>query len=67
MHFGPYSKDKQYHAQPGDILVDDRTSNCTEWNAVHGIAVKVNAGRYQEALDRLLNIFYDAEASLLID
>jgi 5'(3')-deoxyribonucleotidase len=67
MHFGPYSQDKQFHARPGDILVDDRTSNCTEWAAAHGTAVKVNSGRYQEALDRLTAIFYDAEASLLID
>lgn len=67
LHFGPYSKDKHLHARPGDILVDDRVSNCTEWAAAHGIAVKVNSGRYQEALDRLFNIFMDMEASLLID
>jgi len=67
MHFGPYSEDKQRHARPGDILVDDRVSNCTEWAAAHGIAVKVNSGRYQEALDRLANIFYDIEASMLTD
>jgi len=67
VHFGPYSADKQHHARPGDILVDDRVSNCTEWAAAHGIAVKVNSGRYQEALDRLTNIFYDIEASMLTD
>jgi 5'(3')-deoxyribonucleotidase len=67
LHFGPYSADKHRHANPGDILVDDRVSNCTEWAAAHGIAVKVNSGRYQEALDRLTNIFYDIEASMLTD
>jgi hypothetical protein len=29
--FGPYSHDKWRHCQPGDILIDDRTSNCEEW------------------------------------
>jgi 5'(3')-deoxyribonucleotidase len=67
MHFGPYSEDKQLHAKPGDILVDDRTSNCTQWQAVGGRAVQVHSGRFQEALDELKGLFADAEASLLID
>jgi len=29
--FGPYSHDKWRHCTPGDILIDDRTSNCEEW------------------------------------
>lgn len=29
--FGPYSKDKWQHCQPGDILIDDRESNCQDW------------------------------------
>lgn len=36
--FGPYSHDKHHHCQPGDILIDDRTSNCVEWRLVGGIA-----------------------------
>jgi hypothetical protein len=28
---GPYSYDKWKHCKPGDILIDDRTSNCEEW------------------------------------
>jgi len=28
---GPYSHDKQVHCQPGDILIDDRTDNCMQW------------------------------------
>lgn len=38
--FGPYSTDKQLHCQPGDILIDDRTSNIEEWQAAGGIAIK---------------------------
>lgn len=35
---GPYSNDKQDHCQPGDILIDDRTDNCTNWIASGGHA-----------------------------
>ena len=28
---GPFSHDKWRHCTPGDILIDDRTSNCEEW------------------------------------
>jgi hypothetical protein len=35
---GPYSHDKHVHCQPGDILIDDRTSNCMEWESVGGKA-----------------------------
>lgn len=34
--FGPYSFDKWRHCQPGDILIDDRTSNCEEWAKAGG-------------------------------
>jgi hypothetical protein len=33
---GPYSYDKYKHCKPGDILIDDRTSNCEEWIAAGG-------------------------------
>jgi len=36
--FGPYSKDKWRHCTPGDILIDDRTSNCMEWENAGGHA-----------------------------
>lgn len=39
VHFGPFSKDKHVHARPGDILIDDRTSNIREWAAAGGIAI----------------------------
>jgi hypothetical protein len=38
--FGPYSYDKQTHCQPGDILFDDRKSNCDEWIAAGGLACR---------------------------
>ena len=34
--FGPFSHDKWRHCQPGDILIDDRTSNCEEWTRAGG-------------------------------
>jgi len=36
---GPFSYDKWRHCKnPGDILIDDRHSNCEEWEARGGIA-----------------------------
>jgi hypothetical protein len=35
---GPFSHDKQRHCRPGDILIDDRTSNCEEWIQAGGHA-----------------------------
>lgn len=34
--FGPFAHDKQRHCKPGDILIDDRHSNCHEWVAAGG-------------------------------
>ena len=39
VHFGPYSQDKQHHCRPGDILIDDRTSNIEQWRASGGIGI----------------------------
>ena len=36
--FGPYSHDKYIHCSPGDILIDDRHSNCSEWRSAGGLA-----------------------------
>lgn len=38
--FGPFSKDKHVHCKVGDVLIDDRTSNCDEWRAAGGIAIQ---------------------------
>lgn len=37
--FGPYSQDKQRRSAPGQVLIDDRVTNITEWRAQggHGI------------------------------
>lgn len=36
--FGPFSYDKWRHCKSGDILIDDRTSNCEEWESAGGRA-----------------------------
>jgi len=36
MFIGPYSHDKWQHCKPGDILIDDRVSNCEEWTRAGG-------------------------------
>ncbi len=56
VHFGPYSQDKQHHCRPGDILVDDRTSNITEWRAVGGIGIQVTKD-YGLAIEQLQQEF----------
>lgn len=35
---GPYSHEKFMHCEPGDILIDDRRSNCEEWERAGGRA-----------------------------
>lgn len=37
--FGPFSKDKWQHCQPGDVLIDDRTSNIDEWRSAGGFGI----------------------------
>lgn len=40
VNFGPYSKDKWKHSNPGDILIDDRRSNILDWeHKGHGIGI----------------------------
>ena len=39
VHFGPFSNNKWMHCTPGDILIDDRISNITEWTKSGGIAI----------------------------
>jgi 5'(3')-deoxyribonucleotidase len=41
VRFGPRPEDKQDHCRPGDILVDDRTSNCEQWRQRGGTAIQV--------------------------
>jgi len=57
VHFGPYSADKAIHCLPGDILVDDRSDNCSEWVNAGGVAVHVRTGHYRDALNTLAAMF----------
>ena len=41
VHFGPHSWDKYRHCTQGDILVDDRPDNCSQWIESGGLAVQV--------------------------
>jgi 5'(3')-deoxyribonucleotidase len=66
VHFGPYSEDKQLHCQSGDILVDDRTSNCTEWRNAGGIAVQVRESTQEAALQELSALFQETLTLSLI-
>jgi hypothetical protein len=38
LFIGPYSYDKWKHCERGDILIDDRNSNCREWEDAGGLA-----------------------------
>ena len=53
VHFGPHSWDKAKHCKSGDILVDDRASNCREWIAAGGLAVKVDGNDLSAAITQV--------------
>jgi 5'(3')-deoxyribonucleotidase len=57
VRFGPYAKDKQHHCNPGDVLMDDRVSNCEEWVQAGGRAIL--AKDLNRALEELKNMFED--------
>lgn len=38
MFVGPYAHDKWRHCTPGDLLIDDKQSNCDEWVSAGGQA-----------------------------
>jgi 5'(3')-deoxyribonucleotidase len=50
--FGPFSKNKHVHCRPGDILIDDRKSNISEWRVSGGIGILHNYN-LQETLSEL--------------
>ena len=52
--FGPYAKDKHNFCKPGDLLVDDRFSNCDDWCHVGGKAVVYTTWLESEPLIRKL-------------
>lgn len=55
VHFGPYGKDKHLHCLPGDVLIDDRTSNCQDWRAAGGVAIQ-HTGDLKYTLARLQQV-----------
>ena len=67
VHFGPYSHDKKHHCQPGDILVDVRTSNCQEWREAGGTAVQVHKNDYEQAIKELDALFVSTNELYLFD
>jgi 5'(3')-deoxyribonucleotidase len=50
VRFGPYAVDKQQHCRSGDILVDDRGSNCEQWRAKGGLAFQVTGNTLASVL-----------------
>ena len=53
--FGPYSHDKQHHHKPGDILIDDRISNISEWP---GLGILHDHTKIDETLMTLRRYIY---------
>lgn len=62
VHFGPFAKDKQTHAEEGNILVDDRKSNIEQWRNKGGIGIEVVNGDLTDAINRL-RLIYDQKIS----
>ena len=54
-----YSADKQRHAAPNHILIDDKKSNIEEWKAAGGIAFRVKKGDIGPALQGLKELGYE--------
>jgi hypothetical protein len=53
VHFGPHSWDKQKHCKMGDILVDDRASNCREWVSAGGVCFRVTGNDLTTVIDSI--------------
>jgi len=56
MDIGPYSGDKWKWCKPGDILIDDRPSNITDWSTKGtGIAI-YHEGNVQTTINTLIDV-----------
>jgi sulfur relay (sulfurtransferase) DsrC/TusE family protein len=53
--FGPYSRDKQLRSAPGQVLIDDRTSNIQEWRERGGHGILYRPDLTREVLEDLAN------------
>lgn len=51
--FGPFSKDKHAHCNPGDVLIDDRTSNIESWIAAGGVGIQHKYGDLTSTINQL--------------
>lgn len=49
---------KQQHAAPNHILIDDKPSNISEWEAAGGIALEVKDGNIQPVIKALRDLGY---------
>ena len=54
-----YSKDKQRHANPSSILIDDKKSNIKEWNDSNGIAIRCKDGDISPVIEELKTLGYE--------
>jgi 5'(3')-deoxyribonucleotidase len=57
VRFGPYSRDKAAFAQPGDILIDDRSENCQDWTNQGGTAIRVLDHERIKAVNSLFTVY----------
>lgn len=53
VEFGPYSHDKWKHCVPGDVLIDDRKSNITQWKNAKGFAILYHNDKITQVLHKL--------------
>jgi len=63
VNYGPYSRDKQKWAKPGDILVDDKRSNIHQWFNAGGIGI-LHTGNFKVTIDNLIDAVDNTEARL---
>jgi 5'(3')-deoxyribonucleotidase len=65
VNFGPFSRDKWKWAKPGDILVDDKYSNITEWKELgNGIAI-YHQGDFDTTVKNLFHAVSIEEPTIL--
>lgn len=58
IYFGPFSRDKQKHCRPLDILIDDKPENVEEWALAGGCAIHhtgKSADDYEKTIKHLLS------------
>lgn len=54
---GPFAVDKQLHAKPGDILIDDKLRNIDQWTNAGGIGIHHISA--QDTILRLAEVLHD--------